>query len=81
MDEMNATPAWKRSKLAAGVVMLLKGFAPPTTVCAACQRTLVRADGQIDVRFGPNRRAYYDCPHCGSRNETPLVPPEVSPYG
>ncbi len=80
MDEMNAIPVWKRSKLAAATVMLLKGYAPPLTVCTSCHRSLERADGVVTVEFS-GKNARYDCPHCGSPNETRLAQPEADPYG
>jgi len=80
MDEMNATPAWKRSKLAAATVMMLKGYAPPLTVCAACKRSLERSNGAVNVEF-KGKSVFYDCPHCGSLNERPLQRPQDDPYG
>jgi hypothetical protein len=69
-----ARPAWKARPQTAGAMMLLKGYAPPVTVCDACRRSLTRADGLIDVRFRGSV-ALYDCPHCGAASERTLGAP------
>jgi len=80
MGEMNAIPVWKRSKLAAATVMLLKGYAPPLTVCGRCHRSLERADGVVTVAF-KDTSVFYACPHCGHTNAHLLQRPQDDPYG
>lgn len=56
-------PAWKRSPVIAGAMMLIKGYAPPVTACDRCKQPLERADRMIHVTF-VGREALYACPHC-----------------
>jgi predicted RNA-binding Zn-ribbon protein involved in translation (DUF1610 family) len=80
MEDVNAIPVWKKSKLAAATVMMLKGYAPPLTACTSCERSLERADGVVNVHF-KDKSVFYDCPHCGGTNERPLQRPQEDPYG
>jgi hypothetical protein len=57
---------WKKSRVVAGAMMLMKGYVEPVSICDHCQRTLVQDDGCIDVTFG-GAAAHYTCPHCSRR--------------
>lgn len=61
---MAELPPWKKSKVLAGAMMLLKGYVQPLAICDHCRRALERADQTIDVRF-EDKAAHFDCPHCG----------------
>lgn len=74
MSEPIAIAAWKRNKVTAGAMMLLRGYVEPVTLCDRCGRSLERADGVIDVRF-EKLTAIFDCPHCGGRSTRPLEKP------
>lgn len=62
-DEPVSLPAWKRRPQTAGAMMLLRGYAPPVTLCDHCAKPLEREDRTISVTFHKNE-ACYPCPHC-----------------
>jgi Zn finger protein HypA/HybF involved in hydrogenase expression len=60
---MNDIPAWKKSKVVAGAMMLIKNHVETVQVCDHCQRSIEDADGITSVTF-KDKAAYYACPHC-----------------